>query len=60
MTTTPDISNFKNCVEDAKRAMISSDFAPQDPTNYSQLRGRLERAEIIFLHYIVKEFSSHT
>ena len=42
MTTTPDISNFKNCVEDAKRAMLANDFAPQDPTNYSQLRGRLE------------------
>jgi hypothetical protein len=37
-----DISNFKNCIEDAKRAMLANDFAPQDPTNYSQLRGRLE------------------
>jgi hypothetical protein len=42
MTTKPDISNFKNCIEDVKRAMLANDFAPQDPTNYSQLRGRLE------------------
>lgn len=42
MEAKPDIGNFKNCIEDAKRAMLASDFAPQDPTNYSQLRGRLE------------------
>jgi hypothetical protein len=42
MSNSMDISNFKNCIEDAKRAMLANDFAPQDPTNYSQLRGRLE------------------
>jgi len=42
MTIKPDISNFKNCIEDAKSAMLANDFAPQDPTSYSQLRGRLE------------------
>jgi hypothetical protein len=42
MTAKPNIDNFKNCIADAKMAMLANDFAPQDPTNYSQLRGRLE------------------
>ena len=37
----PDISNFKNCIEDAKRGILANVFAPEDPTNYSQLRAKL-------------------
>jgi len=42
MTAKPDIDNFKNCIADAKMAMLANDCAPQDPTNHSQLRGKLE------------------
>jgi hypothetical protein len=40
--TKPDISNLKNCVDDVKRSALDSDAGPEDPTNYNQLRGRLE------------------
>ena len=37
-----DISNMVNCIEDVKKAVLENDRGPEDPTNYSQLRGRLE------------------
>ena len=39
-----DISNLDQCIDNVKRAVIESDYGLQDPTNYSQLRGRLESA----------------
>ena len=61
MTVKPDIDNFKNCIADAKMAMLANDFAPQDPTNYSQLRGTIRGIpQSYFLHYIVKESFNHT
>jgi hypothetical protein len=38
----PDVTNLRNCEDDARRAALDSDAGPSDPTNYSQLRGRLE------------------
>src|SRR5919205_1169935 len=38
----PDISNLKNCTEDVRKAIVENEQGPPDPTNYSQLRGRLE------------------
>jgi len=40
--TKPDISNLKGLIEDAKKAFLDNDDGPEDPTDYSQLRGRLE------------------
>jgi hypothetical protein len=37
-----DISNLSSSVEDARKAALDTDTGPEDPTNYSQLRGRLE------------------
>ena len=38
-------NNYKNCYEDIKKAIIIHDFGPEDPTNYSQLRNRLEASK---------------
>jgi hypothetical protein len=43
--TKPDISNLKNCVKDVIKAVLENDLGPNDPTNYSQLRNRLEASE---------------
>lgn len=39
-----DISNLNRCVENVRNAILEGDPGLQDPTNYSQLRGRLETA----------------
>jgi len=48
-------------IEDAKNAIVENDLGPEDPTNYSQLRGRLEASrnklpplyrEIFFQPYV--------
>ena len=38
----PDINNLRLCTEDVTKAVLENDQGPSDPTNYSQLRGRLE------------------
>ena len=38
----PDISNLDMCIKDVIKAALDNDLGPEDPTNYSQLRGRLE------------------
>jgi hypothetical protein len=38
----PDISDLKNCVEDAKNAALDRDAGPKDPTDYSRLLARIE------------------
>ncbi|OPY75291.1 MAG: hypothetical protein A4E63_00402 [Syntrophorhabdus sp. PtaU1.Bin050] len=38
----PDITNLQKCIEDAKKAAMDGDTGPKDPTDYNQLRGRLE------------------
>ncbi|OPY74173.1 MAG: hypothetical protein A4E62_00030 [Syntrophorhabdus sp. PtaU1.Bin002] len=38
----PDITNLRKCIDDAKKAAMDGDTGPKDPTDYSQLRGRLE------------------
>lgn len=43
--TTPDISNYKKCIEDSTRAIIDHDFGPEDSTNYYQLKTRLEASK---------------
>ncbi len=37
-----DISNLEECIEDVRKAVLSNLQAPEDPTDYDQLRGRLE------------------
>lgn len=37
-----DISNLANCTEDVRKAVLSNLQAPDAPTDYDQLRGRLE------------------
>lgn len=38
----PNISNLQNCIEDVKKAALTNAEGPIDPTNYHELRGRLE------------------
>jgi hypothetical protein len=38
----PNISNLVECIEDSRLAALDGDAGPADPTNYSQLVGRLE------------------
>jgi len=38
----PDISNLQSCMEDSVKAAMDSDTGPADPSDYNQLRGRLE------------------
>ncbi|PHE53612.1 hypothetical protein [Bacillus pseudomycoides] len=38
----PDISNLKDCIEDVRKAALTNVDGPEDPTNYHELRGRLE------------------
>ncbi|HFK1721322.1 TPA: hypothetical protein ACGXQB_003088 [Bacillus cereus] len=42
VTGKPDISNLKNCIEDVRKAALTNIDGPEDPTNYHELRGRLE------------------
>ncbi|MEZ6114036.1 MAG: hypothetical protein R3C99_23940, partial [Pirellulaceae bacterium] len=36
-----DISNLASCIEDARLAALDSDVGPDDPTEFSNLMGRL-------------------
>lgn len=38
----PDLTNMDECVEDARRAALNGDAGPSDPTDFHNLRGRLE------------------
>jgi hypothetical protein len=38
----PDLSRLSSCVKEVMDAVSDTDPGPADPTNYSQLRGRLE------------------
>ncbi|MCF6796743.1 hypothetical protein L1M59_11485 [Bacillus sp. ET1] len=38
----PNISNLQNCVEDVRKAALTNLEGPADPTDYHELRGRLE------------------
>ncbi|MEA2904341.1 MAG: hypothetical protein QOI12_1728 [Alphaproteobacteria bacterium] len=40
----PDISHLNTCIEDARQAALDGDPGPADPTDFDQLRGRLETA----------------
>ncbi|WP_255298512.1 hypothetical protein [Brevibacillus dissolubilis] len=45
----PDISNLANCVEEVRRATLNSSITePADPTDFHQLRGRLEAVRAKF------------
>jgi hypothetical protein len=44
-STKLDISNLKKCTEDVVRAILESDFGPDDPINYKQLLDRLEASQ---------------
>src|SRR5947207_12651407 len=38
----PDISNLQGCIDDVRRAGLDSDPGPAEPTDFHDLRGRLE------------------
>ncbi len=37
-----DINNLQNCIQDVRKSVLDEDPGPKDPTDYNQLRGRLE------------------
>ncbi len=39
-----NLDNLQACTDDARRAALDGDTGPSDPTDFSQLRGRLEAA----------------
>lgn len=43
---TIDISNIKKCITDSKKSWILTEQGPSDPTNYSELMGRLENSRL--------------
>jgi hypothetical protein len=44
----PSVLNLDACVQDAREAALDSDPGPPEPTNYHQLRGRLQAAQAKF------------
>ena len=42
MANKPDITNFRNCIEEAKMSIFDDDRGPEDPTDYRQLLNRLD------------------
>src|SRR5215470_1522950 len=40
----PDISNLRNCIEEARQAALDQDPGPPDPLQFNPLRGRLQSA----------------
>lgn len=42
----PDLANLPACVEDARKAFLDRDQGPGDPTNFHDLRGRLEASRL--------------
>jgi len=45
-TTAPIFANLASCIEDARRAALDGDPGPADPTNFHDLRGRLEASRL--------------
>lgn len=43
---TPDVSNLDALVEDARRAALNGDPGPADPTDFHNLRGRVQTARL--------------
>jgi hypothetical protein len=57
----PSIDGLPACVEDVRQAGLDGDTGPTDPTEFNQLRGRLETArlklpplyrEVVFTPYV--------
>jgi hypothetical protein len=40
----PDLSNPRNCIEEAQQAALDQDPGPPDPLQFKTLRGRLQSA----------------
>jgi len=40
----PDLSNLRNCIEEARQAALDQDPGPPDPLQFNPLRGRLQSA----------------
>jgi hypothetical protein len=53
----PDISHLDVCVENARQAGLDSDPGPADPTDFDELRGRLETARNKFPPLYRQEFT---
>ncbi|MCY9581443.1 hypothetical protein [Paenibacillus alvei] len=60
VTIEPDISNLPQCVEDVRKAVVSNIPGPPDPTDYHQLRGRLEavrrKLPVLYRDAVVEPF----
>jgi hypothetical protein len=54
--TIADISNLVRCVEDAKKAFLDGDDGPPAPTNFNQLKGRLEASRNKFPPLYLENF----
>jgi hypothetical protein len=51
-----DISHLNACIEDTRQAALDSDPGPDDPTDYDELRGRLDAARGKFPPLYRQEF----
>jgi len=56
VATKPDISGLQVCIDDAREAALDGDAGPRDPTDFSDLRGRLEAARTKFPPLYRQEF----
>lgn len=45
MSNKPEISNLRNCIEEAKISLLDDDRGPEDPTEYHQLMNRLNASK---------------
>lgn len=63
MDIIPDIINLVRCVEDAKKAFLDGDDGPPAPTNFNQLKGRLEvsrnKFPPMYLENFVEPYVNH-
>jgi hypothetical protein len=52
----PDLSDLDACIEDARQAALDGDTGPGEPTDFFQLRGKLETARSKFPPLYRQEF----
>src|SRR4051812_34235814 len=55
-TGAPDIRSMTDCIEDVRQAALDGDQGPEEPTDFHQLRGRLEAARSKFPPLYRQEF----
>jgi len=52
----PGVTHLDTCIEDVRQSALDSDRGPDDPTNFDELRGRLETARNKFPPLYRQEF----